>query len=142
MSLVTLEGWSFIPGPRTIPTPPISSLSLQEIASYMPWAIAEFFLSYPGFRLLHPAEPSWWQWKAAWESATGFISVNMTLFDNPERSWGGSDLKALCQVDDLLELWRKMRERFPAVWLHNTDCEIHTPESFQRWIERENTTGV
>lgn len=135
MSLVALEHWAFIPGPRSIPTPPISSVSLQEIATYEPRAIAEFFLSYPGFRLLHPAEPSWWQWRAAWESTTDFISVNITLFDDPEQSWGGSYLEALCQLDDVLELWRKMRERFPAVWLHNAACEIHTPESFRRWIE-------
>jgi hypothetical protein len=136
MSLVTLEDWAFIPGPRDIPAPPISSVTLrEEIGSYRPGAIAAFFLSYPGFRLLHPAEPSWWQWKAAWESPSGFISVSMTLFDDAEKTWGGSDLKVRCHSDDLLELWRKMRERFPAVWLHNPDCEIHTPESFRRWIE-------
>jgi len=53
--------WAFIPGPREILDPPASSVGLQEVAMYPPDVIAQAFLAYPGFSLVHDANPSWRQ---------------------------------------------------------------------------------
>ncbi len=123
---------AFIPGPSEILDAPASSLDLQEIASYPPEAIAQAFLAYPGFSLMQDADPPWWQWRAGWERGQRFLLVDMTLFETDPIAWGGSHVFGYCELDDLLSLWRALRERFPAVWRHNSDCEIHTPDSFLR----------
>jgi len=126
--------WAFIPGPSEIPDAPASSLDLQEIATYPPEAIARAFLAYPGFSLTQDADPSWWQWRAGWERGQSFLLVDMMLFETDPIAWGGSGVSGYCELDDLLSLWRALRERFPADWLHNSDCEIHTPDSFVQVI--------
>jgi hypothetical protein len=45
----------------------LSSVNLQEMVEHPPDAIAQTFLTFPAMQLLHPAEPSWWNWKAQWE---------------------------------------------------------------------------
>jgi len=126
------QDWVFIPGPSEIPDPPASSLDWDEIATYPPQAIAQAFLAYPGFSLVHDANPSWWQWRAGWERGQSFLLFDMTLFETDPIAWGGSGVSGCCELDDLLSLWRALRERSPAVWLHNSECEIHTPDSFLR----------
>ncbi len=132
MGSLRLQGWSLIPGPHQIAHPPSNSIDLHDIASYDPGEIADCLLGYPGCRLLHPAEPTWWEWRAEWRVADRFIDLAMTLFDERGSSWGGSPIDVHCDAEDLMALWASLRERFPAVWLHNEDCEIHTPHSFRR----------
>lgn len=124
------QDWAFIPGPET--DPPGNSLELHEIVEYAPERIAEVFLSYPGMRLVHPPEPTWWEWKARWEEQDRFIELEMSLFETEPVTWGGSGIRAHCTVQDVLKLWQAVKERCPAVWLHNSECAIHTPESFER----------
>lgn len=124
--------WAFIPGPREILDPPASSVGLQEVAMYPPDVIAQAFLAYPGFSLVHDANPSWRQWQAGWEHGQSFLFVGMTLFETDPVGWGGSPVFGACRLDDLLALWRALHGRFPAIWLHNSNCEIHTPDSFSR----------
>jgi hypothetical protein len=126
------QEWAFIPGPPEIPDPPASSLNQNEIAAYPPEAIAQALLAYPGFNLMQKADPSWWQWRAGWERGPCFLLVEMTLFETDPIAWGGSGVSGYCELEDLLSLWRALRERFPAIWLDNSDCEIHTPDSFAR----------
>jgi len=132
MIQLTEQAWAFIPGPSEIPDPPASSLDRLEYAIYSPAAIAQAFLAYPDFSLMHDADPSWWQWRAGWERGQCFLLADMTLFETDPIAWGGSSVSGYCELDDLLSLWRALREEFPAVWLHNSECEIHTPESFSR----------
>jgi hypothetical protein len=122
--------WAFIPSPGEILDPPASSVALQDVAAYPPDAIAQSFLAYPGFSLVHEADPSWWQWQAGWERGQSFLLVGMTLFETDPVAWGGSPVSGTCELDDLLSLWCALRGRFPAMWLHNSNCEIHTPNSF------------
>jgi len=128
--------WAFIPGPREIPDPPASSVTLQDVATYPPKAIARALLAYPGFGLVHAAEPSWWQWRARWERGRSFLLVGMTLFETDPVAWGGSPVSGACEINDLLSLWHALRGQFPAVWLHNNACEVHTPESFAHLMTR------
>jgi hypothetical protein len=130
--------WAFIPGPREIPDPPASSVTLQDVAVFPPDAVAQAFLAYPGFSLVDKPDRSWWQWQARWERGQSFLLVGMTLFETDPIAWGGSPVSGTCELDDLLALWRALRGRFPAVWLHNSSCEIHTPDSFsERMRSRE-----
>ncbi len=134
MSRLALKGWAFVPGPRCLVNPPASSLDLHDIANYDPGEIADAFLSYPDVRLLHPAEPSWWEWRAEWRCGQRFITLGMTLFDTEPQYWGGSSIEALCDLEELMRLWTSLRKRFTAVWLHNDDCDVQTPESFRNCI--------
>ena len=124
------DDWAFIPGSREVQDPPASSVGLQDVATYPPQAIAQAFLAYPGFRLVHAPDPSWWQWQVGWERGRSLLVVGMTLFETDPVSWGGSHVSGTCELDDLVSLWHALRAQVPAVWLHNSACEIHTPDSF------------
>lgn len=126
----TKEQWAFIPGPSEL-LQPMDSQELQEIELLSPTAIAESFLCFPGTRLLSPPMVSWWQWRARWESGTAFIEVGMTLFEDEAQSWGGSPIVADCQPADIEAIWSHLQARHRGVWLHDSDCTIHTRDSFR-----------
>jgi|SRR6185295_1173986 len=132
------DDWAFIPGPPDIPDAPALSTALDEVAIYPPEVIAQTFLAYPGFSLLREADPSWWQWRAGWERGASFLFVGMTLFETDPIAWGGSEISGCCELDEILALWGALRVSFPAIWLHNSACEIHTPDSFTRWGRQGN----
>src|SRR6266536_2440219 len=96
--------WSLIPGPAEL-AQPMNSQDLQDMEVHSPAAIAESFLSFPGVRLLQPPTPTWWKWRARWESGSAFIEVGMTLFEDEAQSWGGSAITADCSLDDIEALW-------------------------------------
>lgn len=125
-----LDDWFFIPGPTE--HPPDSSLDLKELVEYSPGEIAETILSFLGMILQNPGRPSWWDWLARWHLEGESIDVGMSLFETEPESWGGSPLLGRCSANHLLFLWESIREKFPAVWLHNNECEIHTPNSFRQ----------
>jgi hypothetical protein len=126
----TSEGWSLIPGPGQL-AEPMNSQDLQDIEVHSPVAMAESFLSFPDMRLLHPATPSWWSWRARWERGADFIEVGMTLFEDEAQSWGGSPITANCSIDAIEALWSYLQSQHRGVWLHGPDCVIHTQDSFR-----------
>lgn len=133
--MVNLQDWSLSAGP--LAHPPASSLVLEDIVLYPPEIVADAILSYPGMRLKHPADPTWWDWVARWDERGRWIEVGFTLFDTDPPAWGGSGLDGCCELTDILELWSTVRNRVPACWMHNTLCEIHTPESFAKVVHAE-----
>jgi len=126
----TLGQWSFIPGPAVL-AHPMNSQDLQDIEEISPTEIAESFLSFPGVRLLQPRTPSWWEWRARWESGSAFIEIGMTLFEDEPQSWGGSPITVDCSLDDIEGLWSHLQSRHRGVWLHDPDCIIHTHDSLR-----------
>jgi hypothetical protein len=128
MTQIDLSSWSLVPGPEFDPPP--DSLGQYEVAQYSPDDIAAAILLITGFGLQHPAEPTWWEWKARWDYSKRWIEVGMTLFDVEPLAWGGSPLSGKCMLSDIMRLWLTLRTQFPAVWMHNAQCEFHTPESF------------
>jgi hypothetical protein len=130
MHMVSLGEWYFIPGPTS--DPPGSSLDLRDLIEYPPQVVADAVLAFPGMTVPNPRSPDWWQWWAEWRFGEKHIGVGMTLFDTDPVTWGGSPLQGVCEVSDVLRLWQTIRDRCPGVWMHNSNCEIHTPESFQR----------
>ena len=109
----------------------MNSVDLQKIEFCPAEAIAKSFLSFPGVRLLHPAKPSWWEWRARWESRTDFIEIDMTLFDDEGQSWGGSAITADCSFDQIDALWSHLQSDNRAIWLHDPECIIHTHASLR-----------
>ena len=130
MSTIDLSKWSLIPGLTS--DPPSSSLNLNGLIEYSPVVVAEAISAFPGMVVQKKAEPSWWHWRATWQAADRHIGVGMSLFETDPVSWGGSPLQGICDVSDILGLWDFVRRRCPGVWMHNSDCEIHTPETFKR----------
>jgi hypothetical protein len=128
MARIELGDWSLIPGP--LENPPPSSVSLDDFAEYPPQVVAETFIAFPGMRLVHDAEPTWWDWKARWQSGDSFFEIDMSLYETEPLSWGGSLVVGHCELDEFLKFRHHVREYLPAVWLHNSACEIHSPESF------------
>ena len=109
----------------------MNSQDVQDIEMHPPKAIAESFLGFPGMRLLHPSTPSWWEWRARWESGPDFIEVGMTLFEDEAQSWGGSPISADCSLDAIVALWLHLQSRHCGVWLHDPDCIMHTHDSLR-----------
>src|SRR5262249_41274393 len=111
----TQHQWSLIPGPRRLARP-VNSQDVQDVQLYAVVMIADTLLSFSGMRLLTPEEPSWWKWRARWESDHDFIELGMTLFDDKVPNWGGSPIHADCTPDAIDALWSYMQSRHPAVW--------------------------
>jgi hypothetical protein len=133
----TQQRWSLIPGPREL-AQPVNSQDVQDIELHPAAAIADSFLSFPGMRLVNSPDPSWWQWRARWESGPDFIEVGMTLFDDETLSWGGSPISADCTRESIEALWSHMQSRHSGVWLHEPECTVHTHESFGKLWESNN----
>jgi len=129
MRKFVLSDWSLIPGPAC--NPPPSSLDLHDFIEYSPSTIAETILAFPGMIAQNHGDPTWWEWSATWRHQEASIDVGMTLFEIEPVSWGGSPLRGGCSVPQMLALWNSVRQKCPGVWMHNSDCEIHTPESFE-----------
>lgn len=122
------SGWSFIPGPLQFQEP-FYSIELQEVATYPASSIETAILGFKGARLVQPAQPTWWSWRAQWQEDQRIISLSMSLFDKGEAIWGGSELETDCFIVDLLALWRTIRKTHPCVWLHSPAGRIYTEAS-------------
>lgn len=118
-----------VPGPITLVEPAVS-FGTHEVVAYSPDRVAKTILSYPGTRLLEPPTPSWWQWKTRCEADSGYIEVDMSIFDIEPPVWGGSNLNFKCTPQYLLNFWLHVRGVCPAAWLHDTQCNLYSPESF------------
>jgi hypothetical protein len=128
-------GWSLIPGPEAFEEPLYSTLH-HAIADYSPGAVAEALLRLPGVSLVHPAVPSWWQWRACWLGEGECLEFAMTLFEMGEEDlFGGFELEGACAPRSLLQLWRALRRDFPALWAHDPGCRIWQPDSLMASME-------
>jgi hypothetical protein len=135
MRKIDLDGWALIPGPES--DPPASSLTLSNLVEYPPEFVVEAILTaFPEIIVENSGEPSWLDWRAKWKVGDDQIEVGMSLLDTDPVSWGGSSLHGVCTASRFLEAWKKIRQRCPGVWMHNNDCEIHTPETFAELFRR------
>lgn len=137
MRLIHLNDWDLSPGPLT--NPPKYSFDLNHSVDYPPEVVADATLNFPGMRLVHEAEPTWWEWVARWERDQRWIEVGFSLSEPPEPDepcWQGSGLRGACELPDILGLWFTIRSTVPACWMHNSNCEIHSPESFAELMEK------
>ena len=128
--------WALVPGPAAL-APPFLSTHVQDIARYSPKAVADALLAMAGVEPMHGPLEDWWGWEAGRAAdAPDFLRFRMTLFEGPEPAFGGFSLCASCDVDDLLAIWRALRENFPALWLHAPDCRMMSPETFAGTLAR------
>ena len=87
---------------------------------------------------VHPAEPSWFDWIARWSNNDRFINLTMTLFDDLEETWGGSEIEVNCLAGDVINLWTFLLTKYEGIWLHAPDCTMHTPHSFLEELTSES----
>lgn len=126
--MINLKNWSLIPGPLN--DPPKSSLALDDIVHYPPHEVADALISFPGARIKHTPEPSWWDLVVRWSEGDRWIEIGFTVFAGDPPSWGGSGLEGECDLPDILHIWSAIRKSIPACWMHDMNCDIHSPESF------------
>lgn len=126
---VNLTDWGFIPGPELMDEP-FDSTELQDISEHSPESIAATLLAFPGTKLVHSAEPSWYDWRAEWQFHERCIALDMTVFDDEEGGWGGSGIEAKCLAGDIIRLWSFLQTKHSGIWLHAPDCTMHTQQSF------------
>lgn len=129
----SLRSWSIVPGPTSI-RPPFESTELAAIEQYPPEAVAAAILGIRATELVHREDPNWWSWTARWSSGASHIDLAMTLFDTEPLAWGGFNLSGSATPVDLLNLYGAVHAALPASWLHNSDCLLHTAESFRASI--------
>ncbi|HEV7280266.1 MAG TPA: hypothetical protein VGN57_08650 [Pirellulaceae bacterium] len=139
MRRVRLDDWNLMPGP--IHEPPRSSVELYESEEYPPRLVAEAILAFPGMRLVRPAEPTWYEWRAAWRDGDDQFEIDMSLYDVDPPLWGGTGVVGYCSVEAFVRFCRHVRERLPGVWLHNSACEVHSPESFAAQVVSADDCG-
>lgn len=128
--MIDLSDWALVPGPAK--NPPTSSVVLSDLTLHSPGTIAEAILSFPGMEQKGSEGGDWWSWSASWQSGIRHISIGMTLFETDPVSWGGSPLSGTCELADILGLWKAIGMQCAGVWMHNTNCDIHTPDSFEQ----------
>lgn len=127
---------AFIAGPQQLGKP-MSSVALDDAVDYTPETITKAFLSVQGCRIAHPAEPSWWDWRAKWVGDGGSLALDMSLFDVEPPLWGGSVIQLSCTPHALFSFWQGVRRHCPAVYLHDTFCTIYPPHYFaQLYLSR------
>ena len=125
-----IDDWSIVPGGPSI-HPPFKSISLHGITDYQLADVAGAILAIPGSRLLHDSDPDWWEWHAQWTFDGAIIDVKMSTMEGPEGViWGGSGLSGLAEPAHLGVFYRRVHDVLPCAWLHNSDCDLHTSQSF------------
>jgi hypothetical protein len=136
-----LTDFSLVWGPLELPEPAYSFADDWESQFYTPDEIADAILCVPGVRLKHAATPGWERWAAAWAEGPRYIEFDMMACDfDPDNdvrpgisvAWGGSNFEMHCLLSDVLRVWRGIQQRCPAVWLHNSDCRMYSPELFEK----------
>jgi hypothetical protein len=139
--LLNLTEFCLVWGPLDLPEPAYSFADDWVSQIYTPEEIAETILTVPGVRLTNPATPRWQGWAARWQEANRYIDFTIIPWeidpDNELRpgvalAWGGSMFEMHCLLSDVLFVWQRIRQRCPAVWLHDTDCRMYSPESFAK----------
>ncbi len=126
---IILRDWAFSPGPELMDEPTDSQF-VDEISQHPAKSIAATLLLIPNMEVVHPAAPSWFEWRAKWSDNDRFICLTMTLFDDLAETWGGSEIEANCLAGDIIGVWSFLLAKHPGVWLHCPDCTMHTPRSF------------
>lgn len=121
---------SIVPGPLTLIEPAVS-FGDHDIVSYSPTHFADAVLAVPNTRLLSSSDASWWDWKAQHDSRNGYLKIDMSLFETDPPSWGGSLLDIHCSAESLLNFWLTVRQSCPAAWLHDSECNLYSPERFR-----------
>jgi len=120
--IIELSDYSLIPGLEK--NPPENSVALDEMVEISPDRFAASVLSFPGFRQVSESDSDWWSWRAECQN----MMIDMSLFETEPVTWGGSILRGSCQLNEFIEFWNHLRKLSSGIWLHNSDCEILTPE--------------
>src|SRR5438270_316604 len=123
-----------MPGPRHF-REPFYSTQMDQLEEYAAADVLRAFSSLEGVTVVAEGATTraedWSQWQWRWERDDRSIEIGFSVLEESEPVlWGGSDLVTSCTFADLVQLWRAVQARFPAVWLHSDDTRLFTPHSF------------
>jgi hypothetical protein len=122
--------FSLIPGPQNIDYT-FNSQNLNELAEYPISDILNYFQSIENVTVLKNGGVDPYLWLLKWEKESRYFTIRFTSFDGENNSpWGGSEIEANCTKQDFLEFWLKIREKYKAVWVHDSDCIVYSVEAF------------
>ena len=139
--MLDLSEYSLVWGPIELPQPAYSYADDWDAEIYTPEEIANAILAVPGTSLIHDQTPDWTKWCAEWRNDNHTIRFSILAcpfdpdnFQRPGISeyWGGSFMDADCTLVEFLSVWRCIQRACPGVWLHDTDSQMYTPDSFAR----------
>jgi hypothetical protein len=125
---------------------PCSSVAVDHSELYPPEQVADAILSVPGMRSLEPNEPNWESWLARWEQGLRWMEISLNALENGDTrnlAWESSDFRLHCTLDDFLFVWRTVRLKVRAFWVHDTDTEMWSPDAFEQEARRfqSSTSG-
>jgi hypothetical protein len=95
------------------------------MAEYPYEPVARAILSYPGMRETHAADPDWSHFAAVWGGGRRRIALDFMPdtdqfgWETGRPRWTGCRLWCDCLVGDLIDLWKAIRKKCPAVWLYD-----------------------
>lgn len=139
--LLNLTELALVWGPKKLPEPAYSFDDNWKSEIYTPDEIAAAILAVPNVKLVHPASPDWSAWDAKWQ--IGSHSIHFDIIECPLDSdyeqrpgltsyWGGSKFVTHCNMREILYVWHSIQKSCPGIWLHDTDCRMYSPDSFER----------
>jgi len=114
----------FTPGPLS-KREKMYTWEAKDFEEYPYEPVAQAILSYPGMKQTHPPEPDWSHFAALWQHEDRRIALDFMPdteqfgWETGQPRWSGCDLKCDCLVGDLIDLWKVIRKRCPAVWLYD-----------------------
>ncbi len=141
--LLVSSDYALVPGPLVLREPVLSFELRDDFELYPPVEFCHAVTSLPGVSAIGDPEDDWYSWTARWSEGDRSIEMEMAGPLEPDNAhlreaWGGTALILNCRLSDLLTLWKAIRTRLPACWLHDADCNMFSPERFEA-IQRGNS---
>jgi hypothetical protein len=103
----------------------VYSCNAYDFEEYPYEPVAQAILSHPGMRETHPPEPDWSHFAAVWERGDRRIALDFMPeteqfgWETGKPHWTGCNLECDCLVGDLIDLWKAIGKRCPAVWVYD-----------------------
>jgi hypothetical protein len=129
-------GWSLIPGPFPW-TQGLYSTCISEKHSFDKVAVSDLIRrlnSEKGVVKTSEGEKIYWDYEYEFRFADGIIGFDVTLFEEPANTWGGSLFWGQFSADAFCHFWAIFEVLSPNVKVHSPECEILLRDDFiERW---------
>ena len=107
---------------------PYSSVALGSIEEYSSEEIANAINGLADISVVKRS-PYLSVWR--WANESRYIEIQIDGDNTSEDGvWIASLLALDCNFSDLIDLWSKLRQTHPAIYLHSPSCQMYTPCSF------------
>lgn len=129
-----LRNIAVIPGPEKYTTP-LFSTNVVNIVQYEIDSVVKALLKLDFIEITSPENSTYWQWRAVLTRQERNIGIDMSCLDQDEVFWGGSNLMGDCRIEDVLEVLQVLATNgIVSVFMHDSECEMHTLGSIEHQI--------